>query len=67
MEGAPSPQEMSYYDHVTKRREEKGCLYACFFTLCCCFCCYESLDILLSNNCHVNGLIKNCSIIMERQ
>lgn len=28
MVGAPPQQKMSYHDHIKKRQEEKGCLYA---------------------------------------
>ncbi|PON66350.1 hypothetical protein PanWU01x14_110050 [Parasponia andersonii] len=48
MAGATPHQKMSYRDHVKKRREEKGCLYAWYmsilvciyiqFMLCCLYC-----------------------------
>ncbi|KAI7984938.1 hypothetical protein LOK49_LG14G01839 [Camellia lanceoleosa] len=38
----PVPQEMTYVDHVKQRQADKGCLYACLFAMCCCFCCYET-------------------------
>ncbi|KAK1306543.1 hypothetical protein QJS10_CPA10g00486 [Acorus calamus] len=47
----PTAQEMSYYDHVQKRHEEKGCLYACLFAMCCCFCCVETCECCLECLC----------------
>ncbi|PON58912.1 hypothetical protein TorRG33x02_289470 [Trema orientale] len=40
MAGAPPHQKMSYRDHVKKRREEKGCLYAWYMSIlmCCLYC-----------------------------
>ncbi|GJN19305.1 hypothetical protein PR202_gb06567 [Eleusine coracana subsp. coracana] len=37
-------RKLSAMEHVKKRHNEKGFLYACFFTLCCCFCCYEACE-----------------------
>ncbi|KAH7282197.1 hypothetical protein KP509_35G018100 [Ceratopteris richardii] len=41
---------LSHTIRMSRHREDKGFLYACLFTLCCCFCCYETcegwLDIL---------------------
>lgn len=41
MYAPPSAQEMTYYEHDQKHPEEKSCLYACLFTMCCWFCCYK--------------------------
>ncbi|PIN01613.1 hypothetical protein CDL12_25878 [Handroanthus impetiginosus] len=51
MQSAPAYQGMSYSDHVQKRREEKGCLYACFFAMCCCWCCAEACECCLEGIC----------------
>lgn len=51
MEGAPPPQAMTYYDHVQKRREDKGCLYAWFVYLLIKF----PLPSLSSNACSINS------------
>ncbi|KAK1270367.1 hypothetical protein QJS04_geneDACA006133 [Acorus gramineus] len=48
---APTPQEISYYDMVQRRKEEKGCLYGCAFALCCCFCCHEACEYCLDIFC----------------
>ncbi|XAR67745.1 hypothetical protein NMG60_11002634 [Bertholletia excelsa] len=51
MAGAPEALRMSYFDHVQKRLEDKGCLYACLFALCCCCCCYEACECCVENAC----------------
>ncbi|XP_047076149.1 protein CADMIUM TOLERANCE 4-like [Lolium rigidum] len=42
---------LSAMDRVKKRHEEKGFLYACFFMLCCCFCCHEACEHCLQCFC----------------
>ncbi|KAK9666290.1 hypothetical protein RND81_14G174600 [Saponaria officinalis] len=44
------PRE-TYSHHIKKRHHEKGWLYACVFTLCCCFCCYEACEGCLKMFC----------------
>ncbi|CAF2055706.1 unnamed protein product [Brassica oleracea var. botrytis] len=41
---APSQQDMVYFDHIKKRQDNKGCLYATLYGLFCCCCCYETCD-----------------------
>ncbi|KAK6267980.1 hypothetical protein QUC31_012140 [Theobroma cacao] len=48
---APPQQQISYYDHVNKRHDDKGFLYACLFALCCCCCCHEACECCLENTC----------------
>ncbi|KQJ93978.1 uncharacterized protein LOC100828400 [Brachypodium distachyon] len=50
-EGEEGQQKLSAMGHVKKRHEEKGLLYACFFMLCCCFCCYEACEHCLECFC----------------
>ncbi|KAM0902743.1 hypothetical protein ACQ4PT_019044 [Festuca glaucescens] len=46
-----SARRLSAMDRVKKRHEEKGFLYACFFMLCCCFCCHEACEHCLQYVC----------------
>ncbi|KAM3054459.1 hypothetical protein ACUV84_012064 [Puccinellia chinampoensis] len=44
-------RRLSAMDHLKKRHDEKGFLYACFFMLCCCFCCHEACERCLECFC----------------
>ncbi|KAJ0613602.1 putative cysteine-rich transmembrane CYSTM domain-containing protein [Helianthus annuus] len=54
MSEAPKTQQMSYNDthhRIQHRREERGCLYACFFTMFCCCCCPKKCEGCLDGDC----------------
>ncbi|CAO2037633.1 unnamed protein product, partial [Urochloa humidicola] len=44
-------RKLSAVEHVKKRHQEKGFLYACAFMFCCCFCCYEACEHCLECFC----------------
>ncbi|CAM6122295.1 unnamed protein product [Calypogeia fissa] len=48
---APLPQEWTVPELISKKREDKGVLYACAFACCCCFLCYEKLEFVLDFVC----------------
>ncbi|KAH9565222.1 hypothetical protein CY35_04G066800 [Sphagnum magellanicum] len=48
---APDSQQMGYTDVIQQRSNDKGCLYSCVFTLCCCCFCYESCECCLDMLC----------------